>query len=321
MRTIVLSILLLLAPFSPIFSEEDSASDVEKANDSPKDFAIRFNADVPLMIVDIKSESKDMTYDSNAKWLFGISASYKNFGFSISKSGGNNDETEKYGKTKARDYQLYMFKKHIGVEVFFQKMKGFYIWNPDDYDYSAGDPETIRSDIKTRHIGTNVYYSFSDNFSLANVYDYQNPIEKCGGSFLLYLGFDITNISSDSGFIPEKARDDFDFAAEVKTVNAVNFYAGIGYTYAVVFYDFFAAASVIFAGGPSFSQYDMSGSRPDHKKVYPVIHYNMKYTLGYNSNSFTAGFYAFWHSSEYGIKKCKIQIDSGKAGFFAGTRF
>jgi len=43
--------------------------------------------------------------------------------------------------------------------------------------------------------------------------------------------------------------------------------------------------------------------------------------LGYNSNSFTAGFYAFWHSSEYGIKKCKIQIDSGKAGFFAGTRF
>jgi len=321
MRIIIFSILLFLAHFSLAFSAEDSTSNVDKTNDSPKYFSVKIFTDVPFMWVDIKSGSKDMTYNSNAKWSNGISASYKGFGFSISKSRGYNEETEKYGKTKSRDYQLYMFKKHLGVEVYFQKMKGFYIDNPGDYNYSAGEADTIRSDMKTRHIGTNVYYSFSDNFSLANVYDYQNPIEKCGGSFLLYTGFDITNISSDSGFIPDKARDNFDFAADVKTVNAVNLYAGGGYTYALVLYDFFAAASVIFAGGPSFSQYDMSDNHPDHKKVYPVIHYNMKYTLGYNSNSFTAGFYAFWHSSEYGIKKCKIQIDSGKAGFFAGTRF
>ena len=273
------------------------------------------------MYFHVTNGDEEASYDSNTKWSNGVSASYKDFGFSISKSWGHNKSTEKYGKTKSTDYQFYIFKKHFGIELYYQKMKGFFMDNPGDYDYSAGDTDTIRPDIKTRHIGTNVYYSFSDNFSLANVYDCKDPIEKSSGSFLLYMGLDITKISSDSGLIPDKAKDDFEFAAEVKTVNAVNFYAGVGYTHAFVYKGFFAAASFILAGGPSFVKYDASDKKDGNENIHQVYHCNMKYTLGYNGDSFMSGIYAFWHSSTYGKKKCMIQIDGGKFGFFAGTRF
>ena len=317
----LLFLLIFCTSFLSLYSSEDSSSEADKTINSQKNYSIKIFTEAPLMSLNVTNGDNELSYDSNAKWASGFSISYKKFGFSMSKSWWYDKSTQKHGKTKTTDYQLYMFKKHIGVEVYYQKMKGVYMDNPGSYDYSAGDTETIRSDIKTRHIGSNVYYSFSDNFSLANVYDCKEPIEKSSGSFLLYLGLDLTSVSSDSSLIPGKARDDFDFAADVNEVNAVNFYAGAGYAHAFVFRGFFAAVSVIFAAGPSITEYNMRDEQDDSKKVYPVIHYNMKYLLGYNEDSFMTGIYAFWHASMYGKQKCKIQIDSGKIGFFAGTRF
>ncbi|HOU84063.1 MAG TPA: DUF4421 family protein [Spirochaetota bacterium] len=314
-------LLIFCFSFLSLFSAERSTSEADKTIDPQNKFAVKLFTEAPLMSLNVTNGDNELSYDSNAKWASGFSVSYKKFGFSMSKSWWYDKSTEKHGKTKTTDYQLYMFKKHIGVELYFQKMKGVYMDNPGSYDYSSGDAETIRSDIKTRHIGTNAYYSFSDNFSLANAFDCQNIIDKSSGSFLLCLGLDYTKISSDSGFIPSNAEKDFDFASDVNNVNAVNFYAGAGYAHAFVYKGFFAAVSVIFAAGPSITEYNMRDNQDDFKKVYPVIHYNMKYLLGYNEDSFMMGIYAFWHASMYGKKNCSMQIDAGKIGFFAGTRF
>ena len=305
-----------------IIAAEDSTSKSMHEKDASSNFAIKIFTKSPFVFLNISNGDNEISYIPNARGSIGVSASYKGFGFSASKNLGFNDgDTDKYGKTESRDYQLYMFKKHLGVELYYQKMKGFYMDNNDSYGYSAGDAETIRPDIKIRHIGANIYYSLSDNFSLANVYDCQNPVEKSGGSFLVYLGFDVTSISSDSGFIPDKAKKDFSFAANVNSVESFNIYAGGGYTHVFVYHGFFAAASIIAAASPSISKYEMTGNQANKKSTDPVVHFNMKYSLGYNGESFIAGLYAFWHTSMYGNTECKISPTAGKIGLFAGTRF
>lgn len=48
---------------------------------------------------------------------------------------------------------------------------------------------------------------------------------------------------------------------------------------------------------------------------------NTKYIIGYNDDSFMAGINAFRHGSMFRKKNSKFQLDAGKIGFFAGTRF
>jgi hypothetical protein len=216
--------------------------------------------------------------------------------------------------------QLYVFMDRYSVDLVYQKCQGYYLENYSRYNYSSDDPATKRRDIKIQYIGTNFCYSFYDSISLADVYNNKNPVSRSGGSPLALLGINMFNINSDSWLIPSNAGSQFDSYSGLNNIETINLYCGIGYSYAFVIYgNFYAAATVSVAAGLSYSDYNVSGVHS--RKVDPALYLPLKYIIAYNSDSFAAGFRAFWEQSRIIHKNLFVDTTVGEAGFFAAVKF
>ncbi|MBP9021803.1 MAG: DUF4421 family protein [Spirochaetes bacterium] len=323
MKLSFLSIILLFLPVSSIYSAEDSTSESDKANHKPKNFVIKVMDNYSDKGFNISEEKDDLVYKSNAGESIDLSFSYKGFGLSTSIRRGYDYNTDKHGKSKIINCMLFSYKENTGVELYFNRNKGYYLDNEGSYDYVTGETETIRPDITRRQIGGNFYFSLplSDNFSFANAYDFQNLIDKSGGALILYTGFNFIKLSSDSGLIPTEAMKYFNYSENLKSIDTINLYAGAGFMYTFSFYGLFIVPSLILSMGPSYSEYTTSGNQTNSTNNESVFNFDIKFTFGYNRESFAIGFYIIGNTSYYGMNNCHIYLDNTKLGCFAGVRF
>src|SRR5690349_5077650 len=79
---------------------------------------------------------------------------------------------EIYGESRARDFQVNMFGKKWGLDLYRQKYEGFYIVDPSN-PVAQGSPFPQRPDIYTRNIYGTLSYTFNNKkFSLRSAYNF-----------------------------------------------------------------------------------------------------------------------------------------------------
>ncbi|MBP8083216.1 MAG: DUF4421 family protein [Spirochaetes bacterium] len=314
-----------LSIFIPLFSEEET-------DETVKNFNIRLFANSPIQNIEMKTivegeqKGKEVSYDANPYANAGISASYKWLGFTYSRAVGSLKDQNKFGKTKARDYQFYLYQKHFGADIFYQNYSGYYLRNPSDFGYIEGDPETIRSDIKVRNIGVNIYYSFSDDFSLSECFKQMENNFNSSGSPLVSLSVNEFKISGDSSLIPESVQADYGDFADYRGGRYKSISAGGGYAYLKTYSNnLYASAALMAAVGYMNSREDLHEKNIRSHSL--SINVNLKLSAGYSSDYFYAGLtaFAFVNSTSKSEKEDKTYTDisctGGTIELFAGIRF
>ena len=319
-------IIISLSLCLPLFSEEENNTETEK------NFNIRVFTNSPIQNIEMKAMmdgkqvGKEVSYDANSTMTAGVSASYKWLGLTYSRTAGSLKDEDKFGKTKARDYQVYIYQKQFGADLYYQKYQGYFLSNPTDFGYVEGDHQTKRSDIKVRNIGTNIYYTFFDDFSLAECFKQMENNYKSSGSPLVSLSINEFRISGSKSLIPESAQANYGDFADYRGGRYRSISAGGGYAYLKTYTNsLYASAALMAAIGYMNSKEDLNTREIQSHSL--AINVNLKISAGYSSEYLYAGLtaFGFLNSTSKSSDKEKTSTDiscmGGMVEFFAGIRF
>lgn len=234
-------------------------------------------------------DTTEIKYIPNVNNSLGADISYGFYGFSFSREIPNSGKDQNiYGKSKYNDFQFYYYGDKLGADVYYQKYTGFYLDNAAASGYAGNESVFKRSDLSMGSAGFNVYYSFSDDYSLNKAFKItRNPI-KSGGSFLLMVSPNYFIVdSSRSLVLPDQEALYGKYAGFYKgQYYSIALSPGYAYTYTA---DNGFCFSVSVFGGLGLMKREYSTADLDIKNTASSIKANVKLLLGYNGDSFFCG--------------------------------
>jgi hypothetical protein len=268
--------------------------------------------------------SDQIKYRPNQPANLGFGVSWKGYGLSYKFGLGLSDsQKENYGKTTFHDWQFYYYSRKFGVDFIFQQYHGFSLVNPSHYGYVTGEAETKRTDLKVALIGLNVFYVFSDHYSMASSFNQSERMKTSGGSFLIMVSTTLFNAKADHSLIPpsEAAAYGDDASFSGGSYSSLGIAPGAAYT--LVFRNFYLTPA-LFIGTGFMNKQHASRSRFENK-TESYIKLNLRASAGYNGNDFFCGltFSNDITNSERWFGKgtgTAIQVDAINIEFFFGKR-
>jgi hypothetical protein len=270
--------------------------------------------------------TKEIAYYPNRGVFYGIDLSLYDYGISVKKEEGSTKDEELYGKSDYYNFVFYKYSSKYGIDLHYQKYKGFYIDNPVDFGYQRGDPETIRSDLKAISFGINYFYVFSDDFSLSAAFHQLAVQYRWDWSFMLMISMDYTSISSDYSLIPPQEEEYYGKYAGFSDGRFISLGVspGIGVTIPLSKFYYFTSA-FFFGGGYMNKRYETDTG--EFRKNRSFTKANLKLSTGYNDIDIFFGMLFL-----VDLTSTQPIIAAGGSGirfdtlvaygeFFAGTRF
>lgn len=229
------------------------------------------------------------------------------------------DKNEIYGKSDAMDIQLNMLGRNWGADVFYSNYNGFYVSDPDK-PVPANTPYPQRPDVSTRNYGLNGIYVFNKNkFSLRSAYNFAERQKKSAGSFLLAGSITSYHLKSDSALYGKNYEPIFGQDADVTDVRSFTVAIAPGYTYTVVWKNFFMNAAVSI--GPAYRDVDyvVNGAKYTSSDVNSFVDFRLG--LGYNGTRFFSGLNFVSQSRDVKFQQAQLNFTSGTVRLLVGYRF
>jgi len=249
-------------------------------------------------IEDCEYLDDSIRYSPNSNLHMGIELNFYHIGIAFSTELDSSDENDYddefkkiYGETDYRDILLSYYDKNFGVELSYQKYRGFYLCEPDLYGYSAGDTETKRSDLVLANAGARLYYNFADwnAYSIAAVFS-QSERQKdwIAISFLGMFSADRSRFDSDYSLIPPVKEAEYGKYSGLKDGAFVSFGIAPGVGLSLSFFNFYAASSMFIGGGYQSVEYRTGAGWLKEDTGFLKLHFNL--SGGYNGDTLLAGF-------------------------------
>ncbi len=290
---------------------------------------------------------KSITYFPNFKLAGGLGLSYWVFGISAQMAfQGTAKPERRYGRTRFIDLQLHYYFRKLGVDVFYQDYRGYYLESPRRYNgwvylentpvymsYRRGDPGTLRSDLRIATIGFNVFYVFSDNYSLDAAFKQTERQNRRGGSFLLMLSGINYRVSASSSLLPLTQEWLYGVYHGFKGGNFASLGLAPGYSYTFLIGRGYFITPVVFIGAGLTAdslkmqrtpQELLAGRDGEKSKLEAFLKTNLRLAVGYNGDSFFYGLAGVLDiSASQGFNKTSISVGlyRGYCETFAGYRF
>jgi hypothetical protein len=150
-----------------------------------------------------EDNSTPIKYSPNVFSNTGVSIYYQGTGISLGRTLKKSEkDKEIYGKTEYRDFQFYYYTSSFGFDLYSQDYSGFYLEDPESFGYTKGAPETIRSDLKIRTFGLNLYSIFDNAFSFRAAVNQSERQKDSHGSLLAMFSITRFQVESDYSLIP-----------------------------------------------------------------------------------------------------------------------
>lgn len=124
--------------------------------------------------------------------------------------------------------------KIFGMEMTFQKNKGFYLMNPDAYpavnDIQLDDAQ-YRPDLTSTTFGLDFRFTFSNKLSANALFDQSERQLRSKGAFTIIVGNRFHDFHSSTPFVPWLSRSDYEISGTVDElwVNTIHVMPGYGY--------------------------------------------------------------------------------------------
>ncbi|WP_159076358.1 DUF4421 family protein [Flagellimonas amoyensis] len=214
--------------------------------------------------------------------IFGVSA-----GFTPGFLPGNDDDGQR-GESSFQSYQVNVFPGRLVQNVFFRRMKGFYVENTSDFlpTWNVGGPYLQFPDLKSITWGGSTGFVLNRDFSLRALLNRQEWQLESRGSLVPMIRYEFTKMTNNF--------EDDTYGKE----NIVDLRAGMGYYYNWVVAPKLNIAPSLRAGiGPKFSKYTLAGQV--EKNNYLVAEYGAGLQLGYNTDRFYMGIIGELNGTSY----------------------
>lgn len=277
-------------------------------------YGIDLSTDITEYVLHNDDTNLRLVSNNDLKLTIGMNYKFVNlsFGFSPGFLPGNDDDELK-GSSSFTEYKANLFPGRFVQNLFFRRMKGFYVENTQDFfpQWDEGtDPYFQFPDLKSIEWGGYTGFVLNENFSLRSLLSRQEWQLESSGSFVPALRYDFTKLTNT-----------FQEGGSYGKENQVDLRADLGYYYNWVVSPKVNIAPYIRAGiGPKISKYTLDGVVD--KNTYFVTDYGGGIQLGYNTDKLYMGFRGNFNGFTY-----KDQDDNEIANnlwhglFYIGYRF
>lgn len=266
-------------------------------------------------------ENTRITYKPNIPFKVGIAGFYKWFGLGLAiGSPFHFEDEDQRGKTEAFDLRLNLYTNVFAVEGYLHSLKGFYTSNYiDSYGNNYTNPN-----LRISSIGANGYYILNHKrYSLRSVFIQNEWQKKSAGSLIGRIGFNVSKMDADSGYIPASWITDYGNDTMVNYTGAtlVSFSLAPGYGYNLVFLKRCYLHAGVFAGAQYNYMAGSSADLDDHHHIFAMI-VNLRGAVGYVGRKFHIGFSAILPGFQpFASGSSNFFWDTPQYRLWAGTRF
>lgn len=254
---------------------------------------------VPLAAVDYEDHKMRQlqNYMPNMSTEMGLGVSWNRIGVSTKIFSFRPPDNDKYGKTKAFDFQSYWYPSRLQITFSLQNYSGFYT-----EDEKNNDMIIVRPDLKIKLYKLYGEYLFNHKrFSSRAAYTYDEKQLLSEGTLKVGLGVFYSSLSADSTL---SVHGTF---VHPHTIEDYQLVPSAGYAYHFVFgkrRQWFANLSMTFGLG-------ISVKNGDHKvRLYP--NYYPRIAFGYIGKNWSLGMTAnFIRSQVSRMERTKTNMDTG----------
>ncbi len=273
--------------------------------------------------IENKSKKQELKFFPNGSTNLGIGYNYKKFGIGIAFGLPPSSENErKFGKTQRFDLQLSMYGRKIGADGFFQKYKGYYNSNPDDFFDWTSDVFPQLNSMKMLSTGVSSFYVFnSEKYSYRAAFIRDELQKKSAGSFLLGVFGIYDEASTEEGFIPNEFPDSIETAFDIKKFKNLALGISVGYAYNLVIKEKIIFGAVVIPGfgyqRVSIRDIDNNVESDDQ----PAGQFLARFALGYEHRFFFINFMGSVNFRTIDLSPYDFNLSTEQFRFVIGKRF
>lgn len=268
-------------------------------------------------------EKRTIQYAPNGQNFVGAGFFFKKTGLELSLKVPVSDAlNERYGKTRYINLQTNYYGDKIGIDLAFQRYKGFFVKNPYEVDtvWLPGSNYPQRQDIIARNISANVYYIFNNKkFSYRAAFAQTERQAKSAGSFVMMSAVSHLRFGSANSFIPVAQLSTF---GEKTSFKEGNFYSVAflpGYAHTFVVNSFYLSLSFHIGVGIQQKHYIVSDRLYDELNISRKN--NLRIAGGYYGEKFLGGLSVIIDNTPIQMQNVILSASTFNVKIFVGYRF
>jgi hypothetical protein len=227
------------------------------------------------------------------------------------------------GETKYDDYRLSLVFPNLFFALNAQRYTGLFVENSSAIDPTTGgsNPFIQYPDLELTNVSLDFTYTFSpEDFSLKAAWDQTVRQTETGGSWLagMYLGD--TRFKNNGPILASQIKGNFGSEQDIQQGRFTSVILRGGYGQTFVFANnWFISLTGLFGYGPTFGK--TSDGTQDRELSATGILGDVLISLGYNGDSFFAGFFANGNTTSYQTASLKLESEVALARVYLGVRF
>jgi hypothetical protein len=267
-----------------------------------------------------EGDRKVLDYLSNKPYSIGVGMYVFDLAIELAFAAPLDEMSKRiYGESNIRDIQLNVLGTRWGGDAHYQKYKGFYIYD-SDVKIPAQTPYPQRGDVETQSVGLSVNYTFNnERFSFRSAYNFVDRQLRSAGSFLVFGAFSNYRVGGDSAIVGKDYADDFPSTSSVTQVKVTSFAMAPGYTYSVIYKDFYLNGTL--AVGPSHNWLNYTGDLQDERKTSFDVYVAARVGLGYNGERVFGGISFFNQLRSVNFDNMELITSMNSFKILIGYRF
>jgi hypothetical protein len=327
---------LLFAVLTGVVCAQDiqtSGSTRQTAKDSIRAYYIKHFPDYFFLYPVLKQRSLNfelekqsgnenlLTFKPNNSYSFGMGMYLFEVGFELAFAIPIDEKSKAiYGDSHARDVQLNVLGKKWGADAFYQRYRGFYVTDSEN-KIIDNNPYPQRPDIISRNFGVTGSYVFNNQrFSFRSAYNYAERQVFSKGSFLVATTTSSFRIEADSSILNESQKLAFGENVSFTNLRYVTFSIAPGYTYSIVFNNFFLNGALLIGPSQNWIKYKLEGGESKNdSRINSFI--GARLSLGYNGERVFGGISFLSQGSIVKFEDVSFSNNNGSFKILIGYRF
>ena len=296
------------------FSQSDSL-DIQKFSNK---VTVVPNYSYSNMYLKIFGKKTNIQYRPEGNHSVGLEASYKWLGLGFGLSVFDDTDNEWIAREVSYDIRVDIHARRLFVGSNFQYFRGFSIKDIPD-NIPQDKVEEIRPNMDLINFGMNAIYAFNKKFSFRAIYKNDERMSQSRGSFLAGISQFYTRISSKSSFFPDELVTDDRIRNYSSFGKFYSVFADLGYQYAFVYKNWYAAPSFILGGGTQYQNYIYNQNI--YKKEFRLaLKYIISIPIGYNGDQFFYGVNFNYDYNRMQLNHARMQLQLTSLRVFFGMR-
>ncbi len=292
---IILLFLILLASMVSSFamklqSTDTSSNVIRYYNDLNLKFIL--NTKYNNFIIQNENLPDDIHWKTNDNNNIGIGANYKWFGLNLlfNIPALNNDD-DVYGKTTSFNLLANAYTNKIGLDVFLQDSKGFYLENPGTWNpgWTTAQSYPHNASLNIRNIGANFLYVYdAEKFSFRSGFILNERQRQSAGSVVLGSYLNVIALNTDSSFIPFSPDTASEYSLDIREAEYANLGGFVGYSHNFIFKKYFflsltGAVGLAIQGSNIITQNELYNNE-DRQAINGKFH--LRAAFGYSNDKY-----------------------------------